>query len=201
MSRILGLLLFLPLLLGAAPIQRPQRIVSLNLCADQYLMALADPSQIAALTIYARDPQMSAAAAKAGGLPVSRGSAEDVLALRPDLIIASPGRRRETMEQLKGRHIATLDLPSAESYADVVAQIRLVANGIGYPERGEQLIAHMAQQLALPAYEQAIKASHLFNLLNARGVISVAERAAYIGRVRALAVGACEAWMAKHGWS
>ncbi|WP_199556409.1 ABC transporter substrate-binding protein [Sandaracinobacteroides hominis] len=152
MSRILGLLLFLPLLLGAAPIQRPQRIVSLNLCADQYLMALADPSQIAALTIYARDPQMSAAAAKAGGLPVSRGSAEDVLALRPDLIIASPGRRRETMEQLKGRHIATLDLPSAESYADVVAQIRLVANGIGYPERGEQLIAHMAQQLArIPA--------------------------------------------------
>lgn len=78
-------------------------------------MALAEPSQIAALIIYARDPQMSAAAAKAGGLPISRGSAEDVLTLRLDLIIASLGRRRETMEQLKGWHIATLDLPSAEN--------------------------------------------------------------------------------------
>ena len=50
--------------------------------------------------------------------------------------------------------------------------------------------------LALPAYDQCIKASHLFNLLDARGVISVTERAAYIGRVRALAKGCCEAWLA-----
>ncbi len=51
-------------------------------------------------------------------------------------------------------------------------------------------------RLAVPAYDQCIKASHLFNLLDARGVISVAERAAMIGRVRALAKGCCEAWLA-----
>jgi glycyl-tRNA synthetase alpha chain len=50
--------------------------------------------------------------------------------------------------------------------------------------------------LALPAYDQALKASHLFNLLDARGVISVTERAAYIGRVRAMARACCEAWLA-----
>ncbi len=50
--------------------------------------------------------------------------------------------------------------------------------------------------LALPAYDQCIKASHRFNLLDARGAISVAERAAYIGRVRALAKRCCEAWVA-----
>ena len=49
--------------------------------------------------------------------------------------------------------------------------------------------------LALPAYDQCMKASHLFNMLDARGVISVTERAAYIGRVRHLAKGCCEAWM------
>jgi len=49
--------------------------------------------------------------------------------------------------------------------------------------------------LALPAYDQCMKASHLFNLLDARGVISVTERAAYIRRVRALARGCCEAWI------
>ncbi len=50
-------------------------------------------------------------------------------------------------------------------------------------------------KLAIPAYEQAIKASHLFNTLQARGVISVAERQAYIGRVRDLAKAACAAWL------
>jgi glycyl-tRNA synthetase alpha chain len=44
-----------------------------------------------------------------------------------------------------------------------------------------------------------MKASHLFNLLDARGVISVTERAAYIGRVRALSRGCCEAWIGQDG--
>jgi len=48
--------------------------------------------------------------------------------------------------------------------------------------------------LALPAYDQCLKASHLFNLLDARGAISATERATYIGRVRALAKAACEMW-------
>jgi glycyl-tRNA synthetase alpha chain len=53
----------------------------------------------------------------------------------------------------------------------------------------------LAANLPIPAYEQAIKASHLFNTLQARGVISVAERQAYIGRVRDLAKAACGAWL------
>ena len=55
----------------------------------------------------------------------------------------------------------------------------------------------LAHELPLPAYDQCIKASHRFNLLDARGVISVTERQAYIARVRALAKGCCEAWLAK----
>ncbi len=58
----------------------------------------------------------------------------------------------------------------------------------------------LAHQLPIPAYEQAVKASHVFNLLQARGVISVAERQAYMGRVRDLAKGACKAWMDKNEW-
>jgi glycyl-tRNA synthetase alpha chain len=54
----------------------------------------------------------------------------------------------------------------------------------------------LGASLALPAYDQCIKASHIFNMLEARGVVSVTERAAYIGRVRALAKGCCEAWLA-----
>ena len=65
-------------------------------------------------------------------------------------------------------------------FADAEAQCRKVL------ERG----------LPLPAYDQCLKASHLFNLLDARGVISVTERQAYIGRVRGLAKGCAEAWLA-----
>jgi glycyl-tRNA synthetase alpha chain len=70
-----------------------------------------------------------------------------------------------------------------------------------------RLVAHFAdaeaecrmlidRHLALPAYDQCLKASHLFNLLDARGAISVTERAAYILRVRTLAKGCCETWLA-----
>jgi glycyl-tRNA synthetase alpha chain len=59
-----------------------------------------------------------------------------------------------------------------------------------------ECMALLARNLPLPAYDQCIKASHRFNLLDARGVIGVAERAAYIARVRALAKGCCEAWLA-----
>ncbi len=57
----------------------------------------------------------------------------------------------------------------------------------------------LGKELALPAYDQCMKASHLFNLLDARGVISVTERAAYIGRVRALAKGCCAQWLRSQG--
>lgn len=55
--------------------------------------------------------------------------------------------------------------------------------------------AVLEKKLALPAYDQCIKASHRFNLLDARGAIGVTERAAYIGRVRALAKACCETWL------
>ena len=66
----------------------------------------------------------------------------------------------------------------------------------------ENACAHLLnldEPLALPAYDQCMKASHLFNLLDARGVISVTERQAYIARVRDLAKGCCEAWLAGGG--
>jgi glycyl-tRNA synthetase alpha chain len=75
-------------------------------------------------------------------------------------------------------------------YADVPMLFR------HFEDAEKECAALLAQGLALPAYDQCIKASHRFNLLDARGAISVTERAAYIGRVRTLAKGCCEAWLA-----
>jgi glycyl-tRNA synthetase alpha chain len=74
-----------------------------------------------------------------------------------------------------------------------VADTELLFRHFADAEKHCELI--LGRGLALPAYDQCLKASHLFNLLDARGVISVTERQAYIGRVRALAKGCAEAWI------
>ena len=76
-------------------------------------------------------------------------------------------------------------------YADVE---RLAAH---FEDAEAECDALLARGLPLPAYDECIRASHLFNLLDARGVISVTERQAYISRVRALAKGCCESWLAR----
>jgi glycyl-tRNA synthetase alpha chain len=64
-----------------------------------------------------------------------------------------------------------------------------------FEDAEKECAAILERKLALPAYDQCLKASHLFNLLDARGVISVTERAAYIGRVRNLAKACAGAWL------
>jgi iron complex transport system substrate-binding protein len=130
---------------GAPP--QPHRIVSLNACADEYLMALADKRQIAALTQFARDPSLSYYADKARAYPYSQGQAEAVLALRPDLVIASPYRRADALALLKGR-VRIVDLKPAKSFDDVISQTRLIAAAIGQPARGEALIRSMQARVA-----------------------------------------------------
>ena len=130
------------------PRSPPKRIVSLNLCADQYALLLADRRQIAALTDLVHDPHMSAEAARAIGVPTSHGSAEDVLALRPDLILAAPGQHRATLARLYGGRLPVVELPPANSYREIVMQVRQVAAAVGHPERGEALVARMERSLA-----------------------------------------------------
>ncbi|NWG45552.1 MAG: glycine--tRNA ligase subunit alpha [Alphaproteobacteria bacterium] len=93
------------------------------------------------------------------------------------------------------------------SYGDVFHQSEVEFSAYNFEHANTEMLfrhfrehvaeceALVAAGLALPAYDQCIKASHTFNLLDARGVISVTERQAYIGRVRALAKACAEAWM------
>ena len=120
----------------------PRRIVSLNTCADQFLIAMADKGQIAALTRFARDPSLSFYADRARAYPVIDEEAEAVLNLRPDLVIASPYDRAEMLALLKGK-APILELKPAESFDEIISDTRAVALAIGHPERGEALIRSM----------------------------------------------------------
>lgn len=133
-------------LTGAAPAP-PKRIVSLNTCSDQYVLALADPGQIAALSPYGHDPELSAAIGQARRFPVLKRPAEEVLALRPDLVIGFPDGAGGVVGAPDGRW-RKLGLASADSFAAIRDQIRQVAAVVGHPARGEAMIAGMERDLA-----------------------------------------------------
>lgn len=133
---------------GATPATGPHRIVSLNLCSDQMVLALADRDQIAGLTRNAIDPQMSAEAARAKGLPILRGSAEEIAAIDPDLVVGMGLSSSAALAALPGRHYRTLELDKTEDYPAIVASIRRVAAALGHRDRGEALIARMDRDLA-----------------------------------------------------
>jgi iron complex transport system substrate-binding protein len=142
-SFALALALFLPL---AHP-KAADRIVSLNLCTDQLLVLLA-PERIAALSQLAADPALSYVAAEARQFPQVRASAEAVLALRPDLVLAARYGAQTTIALLerRGVRIARLDLP--RDFPGIERLTRTAAAAIGTPERAEPLIARMRQTLA-----------------------------------------------------
>lgn len=144
--KLLGALAALGLI-GAAPApEKPRRIVSLNVCADQYVLALADPDQIAALSSNARNAELSAAAEKARRFRSLRRPSEEVMAIEPDLLLGFP--RGDTVAGAPPGQWHVLGLETADSYQMVLDQIRRTARAVGHPARGEALIARMNRDLA-----------------------------------------------------
>ncbi len=135
---------------GPAPLHAaPQpRIASINLCTDQLLLALADPDQILGLSPYARDPARSWAADEAARFPMLSGEAEDVLDLKPDLVLAGRFTKRATRELLKAQGLKVVELDSARSIPDAEAQIRQMGDVIGHPDRAAAAIARIEAAVA-----------------------------------------------------
>ncbi len=138
-----------PLVAAAAPV----RVVSMNLCADELVLRLADRDQVLAVTYLARDQRGSTVASAAVGLPVTRGLTEEVVALKPDLVIAGAFTTRTTVGMLKRVGAPVLELGVPADLDGVRSQIRQVAAALGHPDRGEAMVAALDLRLAsiLPA--------------------------------------------------
>ena len=123
-----------------------RRIVSLDYCADQYVLGLVERSRILALS-----PDAGAAfsylRAEAVGLPSVRPRAEDVLALRPDLVVRSYGGGPRAGAFLERAGVAVLQIGFAPDIESVRAGIRHAAAALGVPARGAALIADMDARL------------------------------------------------------
>lgn len=149
-----AILLFLLALLGAVPAAaKPQRIVSLNLCTDQLVMQLAERRNIAAVTWLAADPASSAMASEVRGLSRIRGTAEEVVALRPDLIVAGPFSTRETVSLLRRLGYDVVEFAPASSLAAIRANIEAMGRALGEPERTAALLARFDARLAASAHD------------------------------------------------
>lgn len=124
------------------------RIASINACTDQLLVALADPEQILGLGPYSRDATRSWSAAAAHRYPRLSGEVEDVLVLKPDVVVAGSFTKRATRELLKeqGQKLATFDV--AHSLDEVKAQIRKMGEVTHHPDRAETYIARIDAAIA-----------------------------------------------------
>jgi iron complex transport system substrate-binding protein len=130
------------------PPARPARIVSLDLCTDQLLIDLVERGRIAAVTHLAADPAVSAMPDKARGLPITHGAAEDVLRYDPDLVLAGPFGVSATVDLLRrlGRRVVVV--PQPPDLGGIAASVRIVANAVSEPAKGEAVVAEFERRLA-----------------------------------------------------
>jgi iron complex transport system substrate-binding protein len=124
------------------------RVVSLNPCLDVILVHVAERAQIAALSHYSRDAQSSSIAAVAATLPFTYESAEEIIALRPDLVLVSGQAGLATRRALArlSIEVATYGLPN--TIEESLAQITDVATRVGASARGAALVARIRSALA-----------------------------------------------------
>lgn len=146
--RAAAVLLWLLLLPGAAAAL--PTVVSINLCADQLVLALADRSQILAVGRLAADPSFSAMHREAAGIPAIRDTAEAVMRLAPDLVLSGAHQQRKTNELLGRMGFRVLALPAPDDVEGVAALVGTVAEALGQGRRGERLAAEVRAMFRPP---------------------------------------------------
>ena len=140
-------------------VEAPERVVSLNLCTDQLAMLLAAPGQLVAVSHLARDPLSSAMAGEAMAYPITRGQAEEVFLLRPDLVLAGTYTTRATVELLRRLGLRVEEFAPPASLADVGVQMRAVAVALGRAEAGERMAEDFEVGLAALGAEPGPRAA------------------------------------------
>jgi iron complex transport system substrate-binding protein len=138
-------------LAGAAPAPA-RRIVSLNPCLDAILVRVADPAQIAALSHYSRQPTTSSVAAPtAARYGFTYETAEEVIALKPDLVLASRHTATATRNALTGLGISVQLFTTPSSVRESLTQVQRIADLAGQPELGRAEVRRIEAALAAAA--------------------------------------------------
>ncbi|MCA6125751.1 ABC transporter substrate-binding protein [Bradyrhizobium sp. WSM 1704] len=120
----------------------------MNVCSDQLVLSLADPDQILGLSRFSRDAWQSWAADKARNYPRLSGEAEDVLVLKPDIVVVSLFDKRATRELLKANGLHLVEFTVPRTLDEVKAQIREMGDVVQHPDRAASVIARLDAAIA-----------------------------------------------------
>ncbi len=126
----------------------PRRIVSANLCADRLVLRLVPRAHVLSVSTLAGDPSLSTVADDARGLATNRGGAEEILALRPDLVVVGTLAPRGGAALLRKLGVAVHAVPAVTDLAAARSAIRALAARQGATARGETLVAAVEARLA-----------------------------------------------------
>ncbi|WP_068635291.1 ABC transporter substrate-binding protein [Thauera butanivorans] len=125
------------------------RVMSTNLCADMLVLGLAEPAQIVSVSRKSQDPRRTAMYEQARRHPANDGSAEEVLALRPDLVLASRRWQARHQAALFERHgIGIVTVPYPTDWNGIFASTRHIAGRLGRAAAGEALVADVQARIA-----------------------------------------------------
>lgn len=124
------------------------RVASINVCADQLILALAKPEQILSLTNLSLDPAASVHYDSAQDYPSNKGLVEELLPLKPDLVIAGQYTNSNTLSLLKTTNLRFEILPIPDSLDAVFENITTVARWLGRKAAGEEILASLKARLA-----------------------------------------------------
>jgi iron complex transport system substrate-binding protein len=150
-------LLCLTLQAAAAPFSKPQRIVSLKICTDELLLDLVPPSRIASVTFLAQEKAPLKLWPQAVRLTVNHGTAEEILAAHPDLILTDTYISPQTRAMLAKTGARVVQVPQPENFDQIRAATRQVAAAVGETARGEAMIARMDETLRDVAADRPAK--------------------------------------------
>lgn len=129
------------------PGARPSRVISLDFCADQYVLKMLEPQRILAVSPDATAP-FSYMRDKAIGLRSVRSSAEDVMILQPDLVVRSYGGGPNAAAFFEKAGVPVLNVGWAGDIDGIKRVTSEMAHGLGVPKRGAEIIANMEARLA-----------------------------------------------------
>lgn len=152
---LLALTLSVPALATpASPPSKPRRVVSLSLCMDELVLALAERQQIAAVSRVATDPRYSVYWQQAQGLTRHGGLAEQIVAVQPDLILASEYEQGKAVQMLRQLGYRVEVFASPQTLAEIPAHVRAVAQLLHAEARAETALAELQADLAVTAAQR-----------------------------------------------
>ncbi len=127
---------------------KPQRALSICVQGDELLLQLLPRERIVAVTQFATDPDISAHWKEARGIKMIQGNAEELVQLKPDLVLASAYAATLTVAALRKQGVPVLELGIPNDFDELRDQIRLAGKSLGEEARAEEIVQAMDARLA-----------------------------------------------------